>query len=370
MIQMSNIHLMLNKLVPCSHPTFHYHSWRTAVLDIIGDSVYLLCANLFDLTRQTARVPSCDRTHARRVCACAAGFAAAYAVPLSARQDLGRQGAPTPERRRRQGILSQMADKLLFILIYQKTNPLQTMHGLPCELSQPQTHSWIHHLLPVLQHALATLGVAPERDASRVATSPLARPPMGSWTALSAVANVPPMPRSKRLYSGKKKTHTDKNLLLVNEHTTKVVYLGPTMAGKTHDKKAADAAQMCYPTNAALGKDTGFQGYEPAGVLTRQPKTERPGVERGGQVPQSSHLQRPCGCRKRDCWGETVPHRQRCLDDREGSLSRHGDCVRLAQSPRELSSSVPTFDVLSLLSSVKPDNVYCCIMVLRFPDSL
>jgi hypothetical protein len=47
------------------------------------------------------------------------------------------------------------------------------------------------------------------------------------------------------------------------------------MAGKTHDKKAADAAQICYPTNATLGKDTGFQGYEPAGVLTRQPKKNR-----------------------------------------------------------------------------------------------
>jgi len=43
------------------------------------------------------------------------------------------------------------------------------------------------------------------------------------------------------------------------------------------------------------------------------PKTARPGVERGGQVPQSSHLQRLCGCRKRDCWGETVSNRQGCL---------------------------------------------------------
>src|SRR4029434_11163874 len=28
------------------------------------------------------------------------------------------------------GLLSQMEDKLLFILVYQKTNPLQTIHGL------------------------------------------------------------------------------------------------------------------------------------------------------------------------------------------------------------------------------------------------
>ena len=76
-------------------------------------------------------------------------------------------------------------------------------------------------------------------------------------------------------YSGKKKTHTDKNLLLVNEHTDKVIYLGPTVAGKKHDKKAADEEEIAYPTNATLAKDTGFQGYEPAGVLTRQPKKNR-----------------------------------------------------------------------------------------------
>ena len=78
--------------------------------------------------------------------------------------------------------------------------------------------------------------------------------------------------QQKEHYSGKKKTHTDKNLVLINAHTTKVVYLSPTVAGKTHDKKAADTAQIVYPTNAMLGKDTGFQGYEPVGVLTQQPK--------------------------------------------------------------------------------------------------
>jgi len=58
----------------------------------------------------------------------------------------------------------------------------------------------------------------------------------------------------------------------VNELTSKVIYLGPTIAGKTHDKKAVEAAQVAYPTNATLDKDTGFQGYEPPGTLTLQPK--------------------------------------------------------------------------------------------------
>jgi hypothetical protein len=93
-----------------------------------------------------------------------------------------------------------------------------------------------------------------------------------------------------------------------------VVYLGPTVAGRTHAKKAADEAQIAYPTNATLDKDTGFQGYEPEGVLTQQPKkAPRPGVERGGQIPQSPHLQCPHHRGTRDCGGETVPESQGCL---------------------------------------------------------
>jgi hypothetical protein len=245
------------------------------------------------------------------------------------------------------GVLPQMEDKLRFILVYQKTTPLQTMHGLPCDLSQPQTHYGMHHVLPILPRAFAALGMAPERDASRVATSPLAlegAPEVVIDGTERRRQRPTDAAQHKEQDSGKKKTPTDTNLWLVNDHTTKVVSLGPTVVGNTHDKKAADGAQMCSPTNATLGKDTGFQGYAPAGVLTRQPKkTQRPGVERGGQVPQAPHLQCPCGRRKRDCRGETVSDCQRGLaPDSGGHLcSRHGDCVRLAQSPCELSSPVP-----------------------------
>jgi hypothetical protein len=91
------------------------------------------------------------------------------------------------------GGLPQLVDKRLFILVYQKTNPLQTMHGLQFELSQPQTHYWIHHLLPVLQRALADLDLAPERDASRVATTPL-----GRGTSFSPGWHGAPPPASPR----------------------------------------------------------------------------------------------------------------------------------------------------------------------------
>jgi hypothetical protein len=191
--------------------------------------------------------------------------------------ELTRTGKPRQRRRGggAKGVLQHFEDKLLFILVYQKTNPLQTMHALQFSMSQPQANYWMHQLLPVLRQALADLGHAPERDASRLATHPLLLEgaPAGAIDGTERRRQRPTdAQRQKEYYSGKKKTHTDKNILLVNETTSKVVYLGPTVAGKTHDKKAADEAKMTYPRNATLDKDTGFQGYEPEGVLTQQPK--------------------------------------------------------------------------------------------------
>ena len=64
-------------------------------------------------------------------------FATAYALLYPPEKTL--EGMP---RQRRAGggatgTLPQMEDKPLFILIFQKTNPLQTMHGLQFQLSQP-----------------------------------------------------------------------------------------------------------------------------------------------------------------------------------------------------------------------------------------
>ena len=59
---------------------------------------------------------------------------------------------PTPE------------DRLLFILVYLKTHPLQVAHGILFGLPQGKTNQWIHVLLPVLRAALRQLGDAPSRS--------------------------------------------------------------------------------------------------------------------------------------------------------------------------------------------------------------
>lgn len=176
------------------------------------------------------------------------------------------------------GNLSKFEDKLLFLLVYQKTNPLQTMHGMQFGLSQAQTNYWIHRLLPVWQQTLADMGMKPERDARLVATNPETTEG-GANLAIDGTERRLQRPidpiKQREKYSGKKKAHTDKNILVVNEHTKKVIYLSPTVEGKKHDSRAATEVAIAYPANATLDKDTGFQGYEPEGVLTQQVKKKR-----------------------------------------------------------------------------------------------
>jgi len=190
---------------------------------------------------------------------------------------LNRKGKPR-QRREGGGVKEKLRtdeDKLLFILVYQKTYPLQTMHGLQFGLSQPQTNEWIHRLLPVLRDSLAEMGKTPERDPQAVANNPLVNENMPDLL-IDGTERRRQRPRDAKKqeehYSGKKKAHTDKNILLANAHSRKVVYLSPTENGKKHDKKIADENNIAYPAGATLGQDTGFQGYKPKGVYVLQPK--------------------------------------------------------------------------------------------------
>lgn len=61
--------------------------------------------------------------------------------------------------------LPTVEDKLLFILVYLKQAPTQTLHGQLFGLSQSNANKWIHLLHRVLNHALATHACLPARKA-------------------------------------------------------------------------------------------------------------------------------------------------------------------------------------------------------------
>jgi hypothetical protein len=112
------------------------------------------------------------------------------------------------------GKLPRSEDKLLFILVYEKTYPLQTMHGLAFGLSQERTNEWIHRLLPILQEALALLDMQPAREASVVATHPaLQEAPADLLLDGTERRHQRPQDpqQQEALYSGKKNAYDQKS---------------------------------------------------------------------------------------------------------------------------------------------------------------
>jgi hypothetical protein len=190
--------------------------------------------------------------------------------------------AGKPRQRRpgggRKAVLLRPEDKLLFILVYQKAYPLQELLGSLFDLSQSQANRWVHRLLPILVRALDRLGLLPERNPRRFSQHERRQ---GEAPDLiidgTDRRRQRPKDREKQAlhYSGKKKTHSDKNVVIVNAHSKRVGYLSGTYAGKTHDKKVAEAEGIRYPRQSTLLKDSGFQGYEPRVRRTYQPKKSR-----------------------------------------------------------------------------------------------
>src|SRR5918996_3616281 len=60
-------------------------------------------------------------------------------------------------------------DRLLFILVYLKTYPLQIVQGRLFGMGQSKAHQWLHVLLIVLQATLRALGDAPTRSVTALA---------------------------------------------------------------------------------------------------------------------------------------------------------------------------------------------------------
>lgn len=175
----------------------------------------------------------------------------------------------------RKGGLPEMERKLVFILVHPKAYPLQTLLGEGFELSQPRVNEWIHRLLPILRAALDDLGVLPEREPEHFARSEAQhreRPELIIDGTARRRQRPKPPEKQAAAYSGKKKTHCDKHVVIVQAKSMRVGFLSQMSAGKPHDQKIVDAERIAYPPDTILSKDTGFQGYEPAGVQTQQPK--------------------------------------------------------------------------------------------------
>ena len=174
--------------------------------------------------------------------------------------------------------LPTIEDKLLFILIYLKQGATQEMHATLFDLHQSDANGWIHLLHPILNQTLATLGELPEREAAGLE---LEEDDLAIYFQDGTERPIPrptDQEKQKEYYSGKKKMHTVKNLVIINV-LCKIIFLTLTCEGKKHDKKAADEAGYRFPDGSTVFQDLGFQGFTLAGVTILQPKKKPRGKE-------------------------------------------------------------------------------------------
>ena len=86
------------------------------------------------------------------------------------------------------------------------------------------------------------------------------RPPFGHDGTERRIGRPQDPTEQTHYYSGKKKCHTVKNVLLINAVLT-ILFLSETYEGRTHDKRIADTTPYPLPAGSRLLQDLGFQAF-------------------------------------------------------------------------------------------------------------
>jgi hypothetical protein len=176
--------------------------------------------------------------------------------------------------------LPAVADRLFFILVYLKNNPLQEYHAACFNMDQKHCNSFIHVLHRIPEQCLRDADVMPaetRKEFSNLLEDQSMEKELPILLHDGTEREIPrPVDRDgqKDNYSGKKKKHTVKNAVIITACCL-ILFVSPSVCGKTHDKKTADTA-YAFSSPCQPYQDTGYQGYRPEGVVIFQP-VKKPG---------------------------------------------------------------------------------------------
>lgn len=208
----------------------------------------------------------------------------------SAHEEKLRERQFNPKRKRAIGAgrpshLKTLEDKLLFILIYVRMYPLLFLHGVMFNLSESNACFWVHEYLLILDKALGYAHKKPLRPRGRNLEQLITEFPELVELGMLGDGTERPTRKPKNKdhrkswYSGKKKRHTRKNILLSRPDNNQVLYLGATVAGSIHDKTAIDEEKLhpgIWKAPIPFGVDLGFEGLDIPGfkliIPTKKPK--------------------------------------------------------------------------------------------------
>jgi hypothetical protein len=158
-------------------------------------------------------------------------------------------------------VLGSPEKLLFFLLFYFRHYPRQQVMGSVFGFGQSQANKWIIRLTPLLKKVLKREWVLPERGTTDFdhileecpdlrllldgADRPVRRPKNPQ--------------KQKECYSGRKKRHTVKNVVVSSGGL--IEYLSPTVPGRQSDKRLAEPLeQVTFPKHCVVLSDRGFQG--------------------------------------------------------------------------------------------------------------
>ena len=164
----------------------------------------------------------------------------------------------------RKGRLSTITEKLFYILFYLKAYPTFDVVGAWFDFDGTNACKNTHILLSALEKSLGRKIVLPDRKASSIEEI-FERFPEIKDVFADGMERPVQRPRSqkkqKKLYSGKKKNHATKSVILTDEHK-RILLVTQTKSARRHDKRIADKNSLFehIPEDITVWVDTGFQG--------------------------------------------------------------------------------------------------------------
>jgi hypothetical protein len=179
------------------------------------------------------------------------------------------------------GQLKTVEEKLLFALFYLKAYPTFDVLAFIVQFHRTRACQQTLMLLPILEKTLGRKLVLPERKISSIeeflAKFPQAKDVFGDGTERK-IQRPKSKKKQNKTYSGKKKLHARKQIVLADEHK-RILVLTPTKSGRRHDKKLADKSGLFthLPPSVSLWLDTGFVGVQKDHPNTLIPKKKTKG---------------------------------------------------------------------------------------------
>ena len=173
------------------------------------------------------------------------------------------------------GGLKTVDEKLFFTLMYLKTYPTFDVASFFTGINRSNSYRAIKFLLPALEITLGRQLVLPRRQIHSVEEFLLLFPEVKD-VFLDGTDRRVQRPKNKKkqnkLYSGKRKATTRKNIV-VSDEKRRILYLSPTKSGRRHDKRLGDKMGLgSLPFEVSAWVDTGFQGLQKNHPNTQIPR--------------------------------------------------------------------------------------------------